>query len=256
MRPWMIVVTTAAVVIVIGVAAVLVFRAFSGGDGEPTAAQESTSPAPAAAPAPSQAAPRELPTNGILKVGSDITPGEYATTPTGSAPGYWERLSCLSGDFECVITNDLVEGQGYLTVAPTDLAVRVSDLRLEKTSDAVVTASGRAPAPAPDVPGSSPDTQGFATSPRCNSDDPAVVTAETTQSRVVICETGAGRLYYKGARISDGAAIEIDDPTPSGSGYEASGEAGTVYRIGPDALVITQGGQQIAQEPTLSYRTR
>src|SRR5699024_664373 len=114
-----------------------------------------------------------LPTSGILKVGEDIQPGEYAVTPVGESGGYWARLSCTTGDFDCILANDNVAGAGYLTVLPSDAAVRVRNVRLEAT--------GRQPAapsagPAPSRGSSSgdlrTDRQGFDGRPaaRCNAD--------------------------------------------------------------------------------------
>ncbi len=74
----------------------------------------------------------------------------------------------------------------------------------------------------------------------------------TAQSLVVICETGVGRLYYKGMRPEAGTSVEIDDPVRTGTGFRAS-NAGVQYILGPGALVITSGGTQLADEAMLSY---
>ncbi len=79
--------------------------------------------------------PSGFPTNGTLKVGVDITPGEYALRPTDSLGGYWERLSCLTGDFECITANSIVQGNSYVTVLPGDLALRIEDLELTATGN-------------------------------------------------------------------------------------------------------------------------
>jgi len=222
---------------------------------------------PASATSP---APKALPDNGILKVGTDIQPGEYSLSPTSSIGGYWERLSCLTGDFECIIANDNVQGDGYLTITPSDVAVKVQDLQLTPTTyPAQPTARrpGQSPVPlppafpvpptggnalAPTIPGT--DGQGFAGIPeaRCNFTNPAVAIGRTTESLVVICETGAGRLYYKGVRLNDGAAIEIDDPVRTETGFAATNQ-GVRYSLSRNALVITEGAAQLASEPTLNY---
>lgn len=233
-------------------------------------AQAPAATAPVAPPAPATSpAPKALPDNGILKVGTDIQPGEYSLSPTSSIGGYWERLSCLTGDFECIIANDNVEGDGYLTIAPSDVAVKVQDVQLTPTYPAQPTARppGQSPVPlppafpvpptggdalAPTVPGT--DGQGFVDIPeaRCNFTNPAVATGRTTESLVVICETGAGRLYYKGVRFSDGAAIEIDDPVRTEAGFAVTNE-GVRYSLSRNALVITEGSAQLASEPILQY---
>lgn len=98
------------------------------------------------------------------------------------------------------------------------------------------------------------DGQGFlpGTGPRCNSTNPAVAIGRTSKSQVVVCQTGAGRYYYKGLRTSDGSTIEIDDPTPTGAGFVALN--GKVrYTIDPNSLVITEGTGVLADEPMLAF---
>lgn len=96
------------------------------------------------------------------------------------------------------------------------------------------------PSVPPEVTVTGADAQGFLDEPgaRCNADDPAVLVALTDGSAVSICETGAGRFYYRGARTSDGASIEIDDPAPTDDGFVATND-GTTYDLSPSALVIT-----------------
>lgn len=199
------------------------------------------------------ATPSDFPTNGTLKVGVDITPGEYALRPTDSLGGYWERLSCLTGDFECITANSIVQGNSYVTVLPGDLALRIEDLELTATGNpAPATGPAR---PLPSVSASEDtDPQGFVGIPeaRCNHTNPAVAIGQTADSLVVVCETGAGRYYYKGVRTNDGAAIEIDDPVPSGDGFTAT-NAGVQYSISSRALVISEGSTVLAEEPMLQY---
>jgi hypothetical protein len=100
------------------------------------------------------------------------------------------------------------------------------------------------------------DAQGFVDDedgPRCNSTDPAVTVARTSKSAVVVCETGAGRYYYKGMRRSDGAGIELDDPRPNSNGFTASNGVAT-YTLDSKLLTITQDGATVAREPVLEYR--
>ena len=98
------------------------------------------------------------------------------------------------------------------------------------------------------------DRQGFVAyqGARCNSTNPAIAIARTTQSLVVICETGIGRLYYKGMRLSDSASVEIDDPVRTATGFTVT-NAGVQYMLAPDALVISQGATQLADETVLMY---
>ncbi|MCT7293709.1 hypothetical protein NVV99_22655 [Rhodococcus sp. PAE-6] len=199
------------------------------------------------------ATPSGFPTNGTLKVGVDITPGEYALRPTDSLGGYWERLSCLTGDFECITANSIVQGNSYVTVLPGDLALRIEDLELTATGNPAP-ATGPARPLLPVSASEDTDPQGFVGIPeaRCNHTNPAVAIGQTADSLVVVCETGAGRYYYKGVRTNDGAAIEIDDPVPSGDGFTAT-NAGVQYSISSRALVISEGSTVLAEEPMLQY---
>ncbi|MFV9427489.1 hypothetical protein ACNJ7K_02995 [Rhodococcus aetherivorans] len=222
----------------------------------PSAAPPTETDPPAPRTQASRSAPSGFPTNGTLKVGVDIAPGEYALRPTDSLGGYWERLSCLTGDFECITANSIVQGNSYVTVLPGDVALRIEDLELTATGNP-------APAPGPARPlppvSASEDTdpQGFVGIPeaRCNHTNPAVAIGQTADSLVVVCETGAGRYYYKGVRTNDGAAIEIDDPVPSGDGFTAT-NAGVQYSISSSALVISEGSTVLAEEPMLQYWSR
>lgn len=199
------------------------------------------------------ATPSGFPTNGTLKVGVDITPGEYALRPTDSLGGYWERLSCLTGDFECITANSIVQGNSYVTVLPGDAALRIEDLELTATGNPAPATGPARPLP-PVSASEDTDPQGFVGIPeaRCNHTNPAVAIGQTADSLVVVCETGAGRYYYKGVRTNDGAAIEIEDPVPSGDGFTAT-NAGVQYSISSRALVISEGSTVLAEEPMLQY---
>lgn len=91
-------------------------------------------PTPVDAP-PAPAAPAQLPDNGTLRVGTDIQPGNYVVSVGDDwlmgDTGYWERLSCTTGDFSCILSNEVVTGPGYLTVLPTDVAVKVQNVQLQ-----------------------------------------------------------------------------------------------------------------------------
>ena len=183
-------------------------------------------------------------------------PGEYALRPTGSLGGYWERLSCLTGDFECITANSIVQGNSYVTVLPGDVALRIEDLELSATGNPAPATGPARPLP-PVSASEDTDAQGFVGIPeaRCNHTNPAVAIGQTADSLVVVCETGAGRYYYKGVRTNDGAAIEIDDPVPSGDGFTAT-NAGVQYSISSSALVISEGSTVLAEEPMLQYWSR
>ena len=222
----------------------------------PSAPSRAESDPPAPRAQASRSAPSGFPTNGILKVGVDIAPGEYALRPTDSLGGYWERLSCLTGDFECITANSIVQGNSYVTVLPGDVALRIEDLELTATGNPAPATGPARPLP-PVSASEDTDPQGFVGIPeaRCNHTNPAVAIGQTADSLVVVCETGAGRYYYKGVRTNDGAAIEIDDPVPSGDGFIAT-NAGVQYSISSSALVISEGSTVLAEEPMLQYWSR
>ncbi|MFD7847117.1 protein kinase [Nocardia sp. NPDC059764] len=102
------------------------------------------------------------------------------------------------------------------------------------------------------------DAQGFDSSPRCDSSDPAMVIGRTDRSRLVVCRSATGRYYYKGLRISDGATIQINDPVPDGNGgfTVTNPTDGTQYRITAYGLVITKDGQVAANESMVEYAHR
>ncbi|WP_330184757.1 protein kinase [Nocardia sp. NBC_01503] len=102
------------------------------------------------------------------------------------------------------------------------------------------------------------DAQGFAGNPRCKADNPAYAIGRTAASRVLICRTGVGRYYYMGARNSDGAGIELDDPVPDGSGgFSVTNPGdGTRYTVTAAALTIVSGGKVVANEAMIEYAHR
>lgn len=57
---------------------------------------------------------------GTFKVGFDIQPGTYQATADATWGGYWKRLSCVTADLDCIITNDLPSANAIVTIAPTD----------------------------------------------------------------------------------------------------------------------------------------
>lgn len=98
------------------------------------------------------------------------------------------------------------------------------------------------------------DPQGFVGYPdaRCNDTNPAVAIGRTADSVVVICQTGIGRLYYKGVGLQNGLSVEVDDPVPTGATFVATNN-GVQYSLSPTALIITQGSTVLSNEPMLEY---
>lgn len=87
------------------------------GSGQATkGASTSSSPAPTGRN-------RQVPTygDGQYQVGKDLPAGRYKTT--GPEEGgfeycYWERTKDTTGNFEAIIANENVKGQGYVTLKP------------------------------------------------------------------------------------------------------------------------------------------
>ena len=106
------------------------------------------------------------------------------------------------------------------------------------------------------MPGCLPDadTQGFVGYPgaRCNHTNPAVAIGRTSDSVVVICQTGVGRLYYKGVGLQNGQSVEIDDPVQTGAAFVATNN-GVQYSVSPAALIITQSLTVMSNEPMSEY---
>ncbi|GAB3188065.1 hypothetical protein [Nesterenkonia suensis] len=67
-----------------------------------------------------------IPGSGVYLVGEDIQPGTYRMNLEGDRSCYWARLSGLSGELNDIITNDNVSGQGFVTIAESDVAFETS----------------------------------------------------------------------------------------------------------------------------------
>lgn len=74
---------------------------------------------PSATPSPSPSesvVPGSFAGSGTFAVGTTVAPGTYRSSGTG----YWERLNCATGAFECILSNNNASGQEYVTILPTD----------------------------------------------------------------------------------------------------------------------------------------
>ena len=81
----------------------------------------------------------------------------------------------------------------------------------------------------------------------------------TSQSQVVMCQTGVGRYYYEGMRLSDGATISLDDPVPGpgGSFTVVNPTDGTRYQVTASTLVISGAdGDVSSNEPMVEFAHR
>ena len=54
--------------------------------------------------------------SGMYKVNFDILPGTYQS----AGGGYYARLSCATGEFDCIVANGNPDGNVYITIDPTD----------------------------------------------------------------------------------------------------------------------------------------
>jgi DNA-dependent RNA polymerase auxiliary subunit epsilon len=72
--------------------------------------------------------------NGTYLVGSDIESGLYRAKVTDQVTkmGYIERASDVSMDFEDIIANVILTGDGYVTIKSTDAAVKLQGVELSQ----------------------------------------------------------------------------------------------------------------------------
>jgi serine/threonine-protein kinase len=100
------------------------------------------------------------------------------------------------------------------------------------------------------------DEQGFLNSnARCDPGHPAAAMGSTTQTQVVLCQTGPGAFYYRGVRLSDGTLIALANAVRSAGGFDVTNPAdGTRYEIRPHRLTLLMtDGRVAAQETMLAY---
>lgn len=143
--------------------------------------------------------------------------------------------------------------------AAAPISQSAPNVQAEPPAAVVPTSAPVVPTRARSIPVSGADSQGFlgSSGPRCNADNLAVAIGRTTDSTIVVCETGVGRYYYKGVRITDAAGIELDDPRPSVGGFVATNPAdGTQYRLDRSSLTIVSDGEVLAEEPMREYYAR
>jgi hypothetical protein len=62
---------------------------------------------------------------GTYIIGRDIEAGTWKGQAAEGDMCYWERMSCVQGTFDCIITNNNAEGQFFVEVAPSDVALSV-----------------------------------------------------------------------------------------------------------------------------------
>lgn len=98
------------------------------------------------------------------------------------------------------------------------------------------------------------DEQGFLNSnARCDPGHPAAAMGSTTQTALVLCQTGPGAFYYRGVRLSDGALIALANAVRSAGGFDVTNPAdGTRYEIRPHRLTLLMPDGQVAAQETMS----
>jgi hypothetical protein len=100
------------------------------------------------------------------------------------------------------------------------------------------------------------DEQGFLKSDaRCDAGHPAAAMGSTTQTALVLCQTGPGAFYYRGVRLSDGALIALANAVRSENGFDVTNPAdGTRYEIRPHRLTLLMtNGQVVGKETMVAY---
>ncbi|MBN7380494.1 hypothetical protein PP571_06100 [Mycobacteroides abscessus] len=103
------------------------------------------------------------------------------------------------------------------------------------------------------------DRYGFVNYPgaRCTGEDQAVVIQHTTRSRLVVCASDNGTLYYRGVRLKDSAAIQVNYVQAVAPGFDAvNSSAGTRYQVRPSGLTIKEGDRVLDFEQAVEYWAR
>ena len=98
------------------------------------------------------------------------------------------------------------------------------------------------------------DEQGFLNSnARCDPGHPAAAMGSTTQTALVLCQTGPGAFYYRGVRLSDGALTALANAVRSAGGFDVTNPAdGTRYEIRPHRLTLLMPNGQVTAQETMS----
>jgi serine/threonine-protein kinase len=138
--------------------------------------------------------------------------------------------------------------------AKVSTAPSTSDITTESPTVRTSLATSRPLLTLPDT-----DAQGFVGYPagRCDPGSTPTVMGRTTQSLVVICESGPANYYYRGLRLSDGASIELANAVRSSGGFDVTNPAdGTRYQVRPTGISITSPDGQVYSEPMIEYAAR
>ncbi|HEY2504637.1 MAG TPA: hypothetical protein VGI68_25315 [Mycobacterium sp.] len=100
------------------------------------------------------------------------------------------------------------------------------------------------------------DELGFLNSAaRCDPGHPPAAMGSTTQTALVLCQTGPGAFYYVSVRLSDRVVTALDNAVRSEGGFDVTNPAdGTRYQIRPHRLTfLMANGQSAGQENMVTY---
>jgi serine/threonine-protein kinase len=149
------------------------------------------------------------------------------------------------------------------TTAPTTLAVPPSTSTVTETTtpsttetttpSTTTTTPTTSGTPIPDVSGT--DALGFVGhSARCDPGSTPAAAIRTSNSLAIVCQSSPGTYYYRGERLSDGAALQLSDAKPAGGGFDVTNPAdGATYQVRPDRLRILSNGGVDSDEPALEF---
>ncbi len=168
-------------------------------------------------------------------------------------PHWWQTLPAILTGIAAVI-GAITTLLGVLGQLPWQQHPKPQPLTITTTSP-----TPTSPAPTPVGPGPFPgtDAQGFLppSSARCDLGNRAAAMGVTTQSVLVVCETGPGAFYYRAVRFSDNAPADLNNAVRDSVGFDVQNPLdNTRYEIRPDQLTIRMADGRVAgQYPMTAY---
>lgn len=121
------------------------------------------------------------------------------------------------------------------------------------------TASEPPPTQPPPPPVTGANASGWIDYPyaQCEPGHPPAALALTTQSALVICQTGPGNFYYRGVRTQGGTGIELANAVRSSDGFDVKNPIdGTRYQVRSVGLSILLPDGKVFSEPILRWWSR
>jgi serine/threonine-protein kinase len=169
-------------------------------------------------------------------------------------PHWWQTLPAILSGIAAVIaaiTGLLALGQNNLL----PWQPRQTEKSTPTTTSPTAVTDNQPPV---SIPGT--DARGFLppSHARCDPGHPAVAMGVTTQSVLVVCQTGPGAFYYRAVRFSDGAPADLANAVRSSVGFDVKNPVDdTRYEIRPDRLTIRiADGRVEASYPMTAYWPR